>query len=76
MTIDLDKRLESYQTGDPFRKYYVKHYDFVLERRNAEKEILTNYSINIENGEWLSDVDALEVIKSLHNTWKLMGCKH
>ncbi len=76
MTIDLDKRLDSYQTSDPYRSYYVKHYEFVLERRNAERQILNDYGVNIENGEWLNNVNANEVIKSLANTWKLMGCKH
>lgn len=65
MTLDLNKRLKSYQTYDPYKKFYVKHYDFVLDRRKKEKEILINHHIDIEHGEWIKTDDSLSLIRKV-----------
>lgn len=66
MTTDLDARLSVYQTYDPYRSYKVKHYEFVFDRRLVEKNILNRYNVNVEKGEWLNKVDALEIIKNFY----------
>lgn len=69
MTTDLDKRVAVYQTYDPFRQYKVKHYEFVFDRRLAEKQILIHHKLNIEKGEWLKEVDAMLIVTSLTNEY-------
>lgn len=54
MTRDLEKRLQQYQTSDPYRQYKVEHYKFVEDARKEEKEILQSLSINIVKGEWIN----------------------
>lgn len=56
MTIDLKSRLNSYQTYDPYKRFSVKHYEFVLNRRDMEKRILNSFSIDVESGEWISKI--------------------
>ena len=65
MTIDLESRLSSYQTYDPFKAYYIKNYEFCLDRRAAEQELLDRFNIHVEEGEWIKHSDSLEVIKIL-----------
>jgi hypothetical protein len=63
MTVDVAARLDSYQTYDPFKAFHVKHYDFCLDRRAAEKKLLEEYGIHLVDGEWIKYSDALEIIK-------------
>jgi len=63
MTVDLNSRLKTYQTYDPYRKFKVAHYDFVLNRSHAEDIILNSFSISIENGEWAKKENCLEVLR-------------
>lgn len=63
MTVDLPSRLKSYQVYDPHQLFSVHTYDFVLDRRSAEKKILNCFSVNVENGEWIKKVDAIPLIK-------------
>jgi len=63
MTQDLDKRLESYQTADPFRKFKVEHYRFVEDRRSEEKRYLQELNTDIVNGEWVSTERSRELFK-------------
>ena len=63
MTVDVSARLESYQTYDPFKAFFVRHYDFCLDRRGAEKKILDDFGIHLVDGEWVKYSDALEIIK-------------
>lgn len=65
MTIDLDARLDSYQTYDPFKRFYVKHYEFCLDRRTAEKELLQELDIHLAGGEWIKYSKSVEVIRLL-----------
>jgi len=43
----------TYQTGDPFRRYKVEHYRIVEDARLEEKNILDIHKINISSGEWI-----------------------
>lgn len=63
LTVDLDKRLASYQTYSPFRDFKVKHYEFVLDRRIAEKRLLSSDLVEPQEGEWVKVKDALELIE-------------
>lgn len=69
MAVDINKRLATYQTSDPYRQYRIKHYEFVLNRRSVEKQILSQYSVNIEQGEWIKNVNALEIVSNLAETY-------
>lgn len=54
MTIDYENRLSTYQTGDPYRAYYIKSAEFVENRRQAEKLILNKFKIDTDVGEWVT----------------------
>jgi predicted GIY-YIG superfamily endonuclease len=55
ITKDLKKRLNTYQTADPFRKYYVKKYVFIQDVRKIESYLLKEYKIDdVYTGEWVS----------------------
>ena len=67
ITKDLEKRLSSYQTYDPFRNFYVKKSIFIEDVRNVEKYLLDNYKMeNSYNGEWIS-IEQLEEINLYMN---------
>lgn len=63
MTIDLDKRLSSYQTYSPYRDFKVKHYEFVLNRKYSESLLLSSALVEPQEGEWVKVVDALKLIE-------------
>ena len=65
MTIDLDKRLNSYQTYDPHRKYKVNSYEFVLNRSIAEKQILQSMEVDLHQGEWIKKTDVGTLLKQM-----------
>jgi hypothetical protein len=65
MSVDSDARLDSYQTYDPFRAYFIKHYEFVLDRRAAEKKLLDDFGFHLAEGEWVKHSDALGIIKAI-----------
>ena len=65
MTIDLNSRLDSYQTYDPYRRFKVTKYEFVLDRSRIEKLILFNPGIINENGEWVKKENALEIFEKI-----------
>lgn len=67
MTINVHQRLAQYQTYDPYRQFKVAKYDFVLDRRTKEKEVLTYPEIYNEQGEWIKRTNALEVFQKLIN---------
>jgi hypothetical protein len=52
MTIDLDDRLKSYQTYSPLKDFKVDKYNFTLNRREDEKELLKLASNS--DTEWVS----------------------
>lgn len=61
LTQNLDRRLASYQTYDPYKRYKVECYKFVSDIRKEEKRILLKYKVDIINGEWVSN-DTLKEI--------------
>lgn len=65
MTIDLPARLAQYQTYDPHRAFYVKRYDFVLNRRYVESLLLSNFQVDGDKGEWISNSTANEIFDLL-----------
>lgn len=65
MTMDVEKRLAQYQTYDPYRSYKIERYNFVLDRRNKEKQILTSPELMREGGEWVQKVNADSVFLNL-----------
>ena len=65
MTIDTESRLVSYQTYDPFKAFYIKNYEFCLNRRAAEKDLLERFNIHVEEGEWIKYSDSAEIIRFL-----------
>ena len=67
ITQDLDKRLSTYQTYDPLRRYKVEHYIFVEDRRKVEKEYLEKMNLNIVRGEWVNT----DKVKELYINWSV-----
>ena len=65
MTVDTEDRLASYQTYDPFKAFYIKNYEFVLDRRLAEKKLLEDFGVHLAEGEWVKHSDSLEIIKAI-----------
>lgn len=65
MTIDLNSRLESYQTYDPYRNFKIVKYDFVLDRVLTEKKLLGHPFITKEQGEWILKSNAIEIFEKI-----------
>lgn len=65
MTINLKQRLGQYQTYDPYRKFKVFKYDFVLDKRNKEKELLNHPDICNELGEWIKKTNAEDLFSKI-----------
>jgi len=65
MTIDTEARLDSYQTYDPLRRYYIKHYEFCRNRKSAEKELLKKFNLHVVRGEWIKFSDSIRVIETI-----------
>ena len=68
MTVDMAARLDSYQTYDPYKRFYIAHYDFCLDRRAAEKRLLDEFKIHLIDGEWVKHSDGLQIIEVIRNT--------
>jgi hypothetical protein len=62
MSVDVRKRIANYQTYSPFRDYKMQNYEFVFNRREMESLVKQQFSISLEAGEWLKDVQASEII--------------
>lgn len=54
ISYDVVKRLSSYQTYSPLRDYKIEGYDFLLDKKGAEKYLLSKYQIDSDLGEWIS----------------------
>lgn len=65
MTINIKQRLDVYQTYDPYRRFKIEKYDFVLNRLSKEKEFLTHPDIYNESGEWVSVENSIEIFQRL-----------
>lgn len=66
ITKDVKKRLASYQTYDPHRAYKLDTYRFVSNKKEVEKYLLSEYGINTDKGEWVSDLSVLDCVKGLN----------
>jgi hypothetical protein len=55
ITSNLLKRLVSYQTYDPLRRFKIEHYKVVPNARSYEKYLLKHNSIDLAKGEWVVD---------------------
>jgi hypothetical protein len=63
-TFDITKRIHTYQTGDPFRRYkvrYLLHHPSFREAERKIKEAMKPFALSIK-GEWF-EID-LEMAKS------------
>lgn len=65
MTVDLDSRLNQYQTYDPFRQFKVKHYEFVLNRKASERQILSHFNLSLESGEWILKDNGEQIFRNI-----------
>ena len=65
ITKDINKRLQNYQTYDPYRAYYILCYRFVENKKETEKKLLNKYKLNLDKGEWVSDLTVVNFVKSL-----------
>lgn len=72
MTVDMDARLAQYQTYDPYRRFSVLRYEFVLNRRRTEEKILNSFSLSLENGEWVKKNKVEKVFKNLTHTYDMI----
>lgn len=73
MTIDLPSRLSSYQTYDPLKQFYVKGYEFCLNRRHTEETVLTTFGVHLESGEWVRYTDSKKIIQCIRSGVYIMG---
>ena len=60
-----DKRVMGWSMFDPFKRFYVKNYEFCLDRRAAEKDLLTEFNLHLAEGEWIKHHNSIKVIKHL-----------
>lgn len=65
MTLDVIDRLAQYQTYDPYRKFELVKYNFVLNRKHKEELILNHPDLTSESGEWVLKKNAENVFLQL-----------
>lgn len=65
MTLDVIERLEQYQTYDPYRQFKIEKYNFVLNRRFKEKQILNHPDLFKEQGEWIKKENSEKIFLDL-----------
>ena len=53
MTLDVIDRLSSYQTYDPYKQFKVVKYNFVLNRKLIERQLLNHPDLFKDTGEWI-----------------------
>lgn len=64
ITNDINKRLTTYQTYDPLRRYRIVHYKYVDDKRQTEKNILEKFKFNVAKGEWIEYDRAIKLIRA------------
>lgn len=67
MTLDVHDRLNQYQTYDPYRSFRIVKYEFVLNRRAKELEVLTHPNALNERGEWINKENAITIFTEICN---------
>jgi hypothetical protein len=70
ITKNLNQRLASYQTYDPFRRFKVEHYAFCEDIRKEEIRIINMFSVDVKTGEWVKTERALDIYKSIKSMTK------
>jgi hypothetical protein len=65
MCLDINDRLATYQTYDPYRRFKVEKYNFVLDRRHCEERLLQHPDIFKEQGEWIKRKNAVDIFASI-----------
>ena len=70
MTVDLENRLASYQTYDPYKKFKIVKSEFVLNRRATERMILNSFGVSIETGEWVKKPSVERIFNKIASTHK------
>lgn len=60
ISVNINKRLSTYQTGDPFRRYKIEGYEFLSNRKEIEKKILSKF--NVIDGEWVETCKSKSMI--------------
>ena len=70
MCVDVEDRLKQYQTYDPYRRFAIKHYDFVLDRRATEERILNSFDIENALGEWVLRKKCVTIFRQLTETYE------
>lgn len=72
-TLDPIKRLNQYQTYDPYRSYILESYEFVLNKRYVEQKTLNIFKNKEEGvGEWVSTDKSEELIHSIRKDIELI----
>lgn len=68
LTKDIVKRLDTYQTYDPYRKFKIEHYEFCEDVCAKERYMLDQFSIDLYKGEWIDDKRE-DIKKVLFDYW-------
>lgn len=72
MTVDLNTRLAQYQTYDPEKRFKVRNYEFVLDRRATEQNVIASYGVDLQKSEWIPVTNSTNIIQSIRtNEWKI-----
>jgi len=64
ITKNLKKRLQAYQTYDPFRRFRIEHYFIFNNAKELEKYILKHPIIEAAKGEWVKSDNVKELFLS------------
>ena len=65
MTVNLQNRLSTYQTSDPHRLYKIDGFEFVLDRKNTEGNVLKKFSVDMRKGEWINKSSCDTIIRRI-----------
>lgn len=67
ISLNLTKRLSSYQTSDPHRAYKLCGYEFVLDRRQVERDVIGKLNVDSSGGEWVKATLGENMIKHIRD---------
>lgn len=60
VSVNINKRLSTYQTGDPLRQYKIDGYEFLSDRKYIEKKIISKFGVI--DGEWVETCKSRSMI--------------
>jgi hypothetical protein len=75
MCVDVEDRLSTYQTYDPYRSFKLVRSEFVLDRRETERKILTHFKISLEQGEWVKRNNSEKIFRDCSLTYRKILAK-